>query len=310
MPGRAFLTEGGTETELLYKWGFELPEFAVFPLLDNPNAVTVMRDMFRRTLDVAAKHGQPMLLSGLDYRASPDWGVKLGYSVEGLAEANLRSITFLREIAGEYVRQVPDIRIAGIVGPRGDAYSLNRTITAEEAEDYHAVQLETLRRAEVDLAQAMTFSNIPEAVGVTRAAQAIGVPLAILFTLDSTHRLRSGPSLREAIEAVDAETNHAPAFYGINCSHPVEFEPALEPGNWFQRVRCLRPNAAKMDKISLCKLGHLEEGDPVELGRLMGDLAQRYQHIDIWGGCCGTGPVHLEEIARNVLAVNDETAEA
>ena len=55
---------------------------------------------------------------------------------------------------------------------------------------------------------------------------------------------------------------------------------------------------------------HQVEGDPVELGRLMGDLAQRYQHIDIWGGCCGTGPVHLEEIARNVLAVNDETAEA
>jgi hypothetical protein len=43
--------------------------------------------------------------------------------------------------------------------------------------------------------------------------------------------------LREAIEAVDAETNHVPAFYGINCSHPVEFEPALEPGNWFRARR-------------------------------------------------------------------------
>jgi len=41
-----------------------------------------------------------------------------------------------------------------------------------------------------------------------------------------------------------------------------------------------------------------------------GHLARRYQHIDIWGGCCGTGPVHLEEdIVRNVLAVNADVAE-
>jgi S-methylmethionine-dependent homocysteine/selenocysteine methylase len=209
-------------------------------------------------------------------------------------------------MAAEYVGQVPDIRIAGIIGPRGDAYSLNRTITAEEAEDYHAVQLETLRRAEVDLAEGNDLQQHPRSRGRRPCRASDRFTSGNLFTLDSTHRLKSGPSLREAIEAVDAETNNAPAFYGINCSHPVEFEPALEPGSWLQRVRCLRPNAAKMDKISLCKLGHLEEGDPVELGLLMGDLARRYPHIDIWGGCCGTGAIHLDEIARNVLAVKAE----
>lgn len=55
-----------------------------------------------------------------------------------------------------------------------------------------------------------------------------------------------------------------------------------------------------MDKISLCTLGHLESGDPPELGRLMGDVARKYPHIDIWGGCCGTWDEHLDEIARNV----------
>ena len=44
-------------------------------------------------------------------------------------------------------------------------------------------------------------------------------------------------------------------------------------------MRVLRPNAAMMDKISLCTLGHLESGDPVELGRLMGDLARRYPFL-------------------------------
>lgn len=66
------------------------------------------------------------------------------------------------------------------------------------------------------------------------------------------------------------------------------------------RVRSLRPNAAKMDKVGLCTLGHLEVGDARELGGEMGALAGRYPHIDIWGGCCGTWESHLDEIARNV----------
>ena len=59
-----------------------------------------------------------------------------------------------------------------------------------------------------------------------------------------------------------------------------------------------------MDTIALCQIGHLEDGDPVELGRQCGSLAKRYPHMDIWGGCCGTWDTHLEEIAKNVLAVH------
>ena len=33
---------------------------------------------------------------------------------------------------------------------------------------------------------------------------------------------------------------------------------AIEPGNWFERVRVLRLDAAMMDNISLCTLGHPE----------------------------------------------------
>ena len=112
--------------------------------------------------------------------------------------------------------------------------------------------------------------------------------------------------MKEAIETIDAQTgDDRPAFYGINCSHPLEFMPAIEPGAWFERVRCLRPNAAMMDKVSLCTIGHLEIGDPPALGRLMGDLARQHPHIDMWGGCCGTWETHLDEIARNVCAARD-----
>jgi S-methylmethionine-dependent homocysteine/selenocysteine methylase len=227
-PGLNYLTEGGQETEILYKYGFELQQFAMFPLLDNPRAVTELRGMYGRYLDIAAGHGFGVVMGGLDYRASPDWGSLLGYSRESLADMQMRSISFLREVAQPYAEQVPALMYAGIVGPRGDAYEINQTITAEEAEEYHGEQLATLARARVDLVEAMTFNSVPEVIGLSRAAARVGLPL------------------------------------------------------------------------SVCTLGHLEAGDPVELGELMGGLARQYPHIDLWGGCCGTWETHLDEIARNV----------
>jgi methionine synthase I (cobalamin-dependent) len=30
----------------------------------------------------------------------------------------------------------------------------------------------------------------------------------------------------------------------------------------------------------------------------LGDLRRRFPHMDIFGGCCGTGAAHLREIAK------------
>jgi S-methylmethionine-dependent homocysteine/selenocysteine methylase len=301
--GVFYLTEGGQETEIMYKHGHDLPEFAIYPLLERPKAVADLKAMYALVLETAAECGFAAMITGLDYRGSPDWAEKLGYSRSALADALLRSIELLREVARPYQGQISKILIGGQVGPRGDAYSLNRTITAEESEEYHGFQLEVLERAGADFASAVTFNNIAEATGVARAAKRVGLAINISFTLDGDHRLKSGPSLREAITKVDADTGSArPEFYGINCSHPLEFEPAMEPGDWMQRVRSLRPNASVKDKGELCQLGTLDEGDPEDLGRRMGALARRYPHIDIWGGCCGTWDKHLREIARNVRA--------
>ena len=78
--GLNYLTEGGQETEIMYKYGFDLPHFAMFPLLDNPRAVSELHGMYTRYLDTAARNGFGVLMGGLDYRASPDWGSLLGYS--------------------------------------------------------------------------------------------------------------------------------------------------------------------------------------------------------------------------------------
>ncbi len=300
--GEMFLTEGGSETEIMYRHGFELPEFSMLPLLESPLALSALRDEYSQQLDVAAEFGLSFLLTGLDYRASPDWGSKLGYSPSGLADANIASIELLRDIAKGYEEQIPRLLIGGILGPRGDAYSLNQEITAESAEDYHAVQLETLKRADVDFACALTFNNVAESVGALRAANQTGVPLFVSLTLDRSGRLKSGPTLAEAIVEIDAQAGEAaPELYMINCSHPLEYEPALENRDWIKRLRGVRPNASKMEKLALCELGHIEEGDPVELASRLRDLSERYPHMDIFGGCCGTGHKHLREIAKTLV---------
>ncbi|MEM7195060.1 MAG: homocysteine S-methyltransferase family protein [Pseudomonadota bacterium] len=295
-PGIYYITEAGIETEIMYKWGYELPHFAMFPLLDNAEAAETIRSMYRRYLDVVARYGHNALIGGFDYRASPDWGTKLGYSAASLADANIASIEFLRDVASEYDHQIPNALFAGYIGPRGDAYLGKGGMDRTEAMDYHSVQLSTLKTAKVDLAWAVTLNNPIEAIGICEAARAIGLPVAISFSLDSAHCLNTGISLAEAIRQVDLETKGYPEFFSLNCSHPVEFNPALTGDSWTRRLRSIRPNAAKMDKISLCKLGHLEEGDPIELGTMMADVQTRYPHLDIWGGCCGTCEVHLEEI--------------
>ncbi len=309
--GVTYLAEGGQETEVMYKHGFDLPHFAMFVLIDDPRAMEVVSDMYRRYLDVAARHGFGAILGGLDYRASPDWAALLGLSNGALADIQRRCTEFLRDVSQPYAEHLPDIVITGVLGPRGDAYQLNRDITADEAEEYHGVQMATLRAVGVDMAHAMTFNNVAEAIGVSRAAASNDLPLCVSFTVDETAHLQSGPSLRQAIAAVDEAAGDArPTFYGINCSHPSEFAPALEPGDWISRIASIRPNAAQMEKVALCQLGHLESGDPVELGRQLGEIAERYPHINVWGGCCGTWDDHLDSIAASVAAVRNKDSSA
>lgn len=301
--GRLYLTEGGVEPELMFKCGRRLPEFAMYPLLEDPAAMVDVRRIYADYLDVAARHGFCALMGGMDYRASPDWAAKLGYSLARLEEAELANVEFLREMAAAYHHDIDTILINGFVGPRGDAYTGEPGMTQVEAEDYHSVQLTTLKSAGVDLAWAFALGSEVEALGVVLAARAVGLPVAVSFIVRSDGRLRvSGASLAQAVAYVDAGSDSYAEFFGLNCSHPVEFAPALTEAPWLYRLRALRPNASKTDKMELCQIGYLEEGDPVELGELMGELAQRFGQIDIWGGCCGTTATHLGQIATTVAA--------
>ena len=101
-------------------------------------------------------------------------------------------------------------------------------MTADQAEEYHNVQIETAKAAAADFVSALTFNHIEEAVDVTRAAQAAGNPIIVSFSLNQKSTLKTGPTLGDAIMAVEAQTNNTPLFYMINCNHPIDFTPALK----------------------------------------------------------------------------------
>ncbi len=62
------------------------------------------------------------------------------------------------------------------------------------------------------------------------------MPSAISFTVETDGRLPAGDTIKEAIEAVDAETGGAPAYYMINCAHPTHFQDALKAGEVMARA--------------------------------------------------------------------------
>ncbi len=307
--GDIFITDGGVETYMMYKRGFELPNFSLFHLLNNDNATRDLREYYCKTIEVALKYKVGMILCSLHYRASRDWGDLLGYSPEGLADINRKGIDLFLDLKREYETDSSPILISGNVGPRGDAYKLNKTMSVEEAENYHTEQIATLKDAGADLITALTLNEANEAIGITRAASKNGIPVVIAFTLDANGKLKTGQTLKKGIELVDQATDNAPTYYLINCSHPDDFEPALEEGDWVKRLGGFRPNASPLDKGILCQLGHLEEGDPEELGQQMGELARRFPHMSVWGGCCGTDYTHTEHICRNVIGVRTGLAD-
>jgi S-methylmethionine-dependent homocysteine/selenocysteine methylase len=291
---RLFLTDGGLETTLIFHLGLELPDFAAFDLLRDDTGAEALRRYYESYIAIAREHGAGIVLDTATWRASRDWGERLGYSPEELAEANRRAVALIEELR-VLNPDVPAV-LDGVIGPRGDGYVVGETMTPEEAEAYHSEQIGTFAGTAADMVSAITMTYADEAVGIARAAQAAGLPAAISFTVETDGRLPSGQPLGAAIEQVDAETESAPAYFMINCAHPTHFEGALE-GPWLERVRGIRANASRMSHEELDASEELDEGDPDELAEQYRALRDRLPNATVLGGCCGTDDRHVAAIA-------------
>lgn len=299
---RLFFIDGGMETTLIFHQGIDLPEFAAFTLLNTAEGRRMIADYFHPYLQMAVDNQVGFILESPTWRANADWGERLGYSATALAEANRQAIALMQTLQRRYATPKTPILISGCLGPRGDGYTPAAAMTIAAAEQYHRPQIETLCKAGADMVAAYTMNYAEEAMGITRAAQAVGIPVAISFTVETDGRLPNGQPLPEAIAQVDAATANGPIYYLINCAHPTHFAHQLTPGSaWVQRIRGLRANASRKSHAELDASDTLDDGNPTELGQQYRAILAQFPHITVLGGCCGTDYRHVEAICKACL---------
>ncbi len=295
--GGLFLTDGGIETTLIFHEGFELPYFAAFDLLKSEAGTAALYGYYARYAEMARAQRLGFILESPTWRASSDWGEKLGYSPCALAAANRSAIALMEKLRRAFVSDESAMVISGCVGPRGDGYDPGEVMSAAAARDYHTPQIAVFADSSADMVTGITMTSADEATGITLAAQGFGLPVAISFTLETDGRLPTGQGLAEAIEEVDAATRRGPAYYMINCAHSSHFEAVLATeADWVKRLGGLRANASRLSHTELNEATELDSGDPAELGEEYRTLLLRQPHINVLGGYCGTDHRHLAAI--------------
>ena len=298
--GPPFLIDGGLETCLIFRQGFELPSFASFVLLDDPAGVEGLEAYYRGFLGIAARHGAGFILDAPTWRASPEWGASLGYEAERLGDANRRAIELLKDLRDECGDALPVVVNASI-GPRGDGYDPGNPMTSAEARDYHRWQIGTVAEAGADMATALTMTNVEEADGIVAAAREVGIPVAVSFTVETDGRLPTGMRLAEAVARIEDRHGDAVAYYMVNCAHPSHFADALDDDLIRARTGGVRANASRMSHAQLDEAEHLDDGNPQELAGDYRTLLDALPNLCVLGGCCGTDHRHIEAIAKLCL---------
>jgi 5-methyltetrahydrofolate--homocysteine methyltransferase len=228
-----------------------------------------------------------------------------GLEADVVREMNLAGARLARAAADEWTAKEAERPrfVAGSVGPLNVSLSLSprvddpayRDSTFDEVAEAYAHQIAALREGGVDLLLIETVFDTLNAKAAIVAAQDVApeLPLWLSFTaVDRSGRNLSG----QTVEAFWVSVEHAePLVVGVNCSlGAAEMRPFVEDlakvaPTW---VACY-PNAGLPNELGL----HDEQ--PEDTSRFLGEFA-RDGLVNIVGGCCGTTPEHVRQIAAAV----------
>jgi homocysteine S-methyltransferase len=298
--GGTFLSDGGMETTFIFHEGMELPHFASFVLLAHNQGRQRLKNYYVRYLMLSRKYGVGLILDTRTWRANADWGTKLGYGPQALGLVTKDAVGLVAELRNQFETPSTPCVISVAIGPRGDGYKAGLMDIAQ-AEAYHTAQIASAEDSEADMVTAYTLTNVDEAIGIARAARAIGMPCAISFTLETDGRLVTGRTLRDAIETVDAATGGSVAYFMVNCAHPAHFAAIFDNGDWCGRVLGVKASASTKSHAELDESETLDEGEPEDLGRRYSLLKHALPSMRIMGGCCGTDHRHVAAICEACL---------
>lgn len=222
-------------------------------------------------------------------------------------EMNKRSAEIAKEAKEEFLKINPNISrfVAGSIGPTSKSTSLSpdvsnpayRSISFDELMEAYQEQIRGLMDGGVDLLLIETIIDGLNAKAALVAAQNIFIeknyklPIIISATVtDKSGRLLSGQLLDSFMLSMK---NENVICMGLNCSFGAkELIPFVKDlANKLDCFISVYPNAGFRDLD-----GEFDE-KPHETGKLISDLVEG-RYINLVGGCCGTTPQHIEEIAK------------
>jgi S-methylmethionine-dependent homocysteine/selenocysteine methylase len=301
---RLILTDGGIETRIMFETGITLPPYVqVTGLVKDPAGGPVLCRIYESYIAAARSFGLPVVIGTPTFRASMNFVLQAGLDGTGaVRRLNADAAAMHREIRAQSDHR--PIYIAGVIGPSGDAYRPEESLSAEEAREYHSLQAGTLAQSGVDFLYAPTFPAVEEALGAAMAMGATGLPHVVSFVLERNGRVLDGTPLHAAIERIDAAASPAPLFYSISCVHPSIAATALRDEAVFsnlvaRRLNEFKANSSPLSPEELVQLDHPEGDDPdlfaAEMWKIHEDFGLR-----VLGGCCGTDDRHIRALAARM----------
>ncbi len=275
---------------------------------DHPRDITGDPDVLNLTrpdliLDIHRKY----LAAGADITTTNTFtSTSIGQADYGLEAAvrdmNLAGARLARQAADEAGGKL----VAGSVGPLNVTLSLSprvddaayRTVSFSQVYAAYAEQIAALAEGGADLLLIETIFDTLNAKAAIAAARDVApdLPLWISVTIvDLSGRTLSG----QTVEAFWASVEHAkPLIVGVNCSlgaaemRPHVAELARLAGTYVSS----HPNAGLPNAFG----GYDEQ--PAETAGLLHSFAEAGM-VNVVGGCCGTGPAHIEQIAAAVAGL-------
>ncbi|MDP6979781.1 MAG: homocysteine S-methyltransferase family protein, partial [Myxococcota bacterium] len=227
-------------------------------------------------------------------------------------DLNFASAQLARRVADTWTEKTPDKPrfVAGAIGPTSKTLSLSpkvedasfRDLTFDELEAAYAVQTRGLIDGGADVILVETIFDTLNAkaalVAVQRVFDEKNVRLPIMISVaitDASGRTLSG----QTVEAYWRSMAHAnPISIGVNCSlGATDMRPHVAELSRIADTRVSAyPNAGLPNAF-----GEYDER-PEVTGELVGEFATSGL-VNVVGGCCGTTPAHIAEIAKAVEGV-------
>ncbi|MBN1145881.1 MAG: homocysteine S-methyltransferase family protein [Anaerolineales bacterium] len=212
-------------------------------------------------------------------------------------EVNRRAVELSRQAIEEAAIEDRPLFVAGSIGPSGGLLKPYGPLEQDQVFDSFAAQAQALSAAGADLLVVETQFDLNEArLAASAARQNSDLPLVVSFSYDRGMRTMMGvrPS-QVAAEFGSAEL--AADVLGVNCGRSLEenlealkqLRSATSLPLWF------KPNAGLPKADAQGNTTY--SVTPEQMGALVRDWIAAGARVV--GGCCGTSPDHLAQIARN-----------